>query len=1309
MRERICLNGEWLFCPDYRGLTPEEATASPIWEQKRISIPSSWRWIMKPGTPIQTYDLFGYPARWNDAESGVLSRVFTVKQRSGRRVFLIFQGILQRNVVFVNGAKAAESVEGFLPLEIDVTELVRHGDNELTIWCGPWERLNTQSEPKLLVPGGSWFAKLARGIWQDVYLEYRPEVYITDVYVSTSVRSETITVEADVAGGAPGEGIQIKARVWDNGEAVCELGGDSGHFDGEGAARLTTWKHWPDAIRWSPENPHLSRLTIEAIKDGAVIDRAETRFGFREVWLDGHRLYLNGIRINLRGDAWHYQGFVQQTKEYALNWYRACRENGFNFVRLHAMPYPEFYLDAADEFGMLIMDESAIYGSGKDIQADHPVYLENCRRHLQALVRRDRNHPSIINWSMQNEMRWVDGRDGYKAAMPALAAAMRAMDGTRPISYDGDNRLVQPEMQEIVSMHYNIDGTVAGWDKRKPLVFGEHGKWHYLAPQICTDWGGPGAYLGLDACLLAISRHERHFLEYARREEVTGVIPFNFVNYMNEAMPDEDVPLSWDEFPGAGVRPRKITRYALTINNGLLPEMPLYRPNPSLEALRPALKPVAVIADQYDTSFYGGTELLRTFSIYNDTCRQAQAELAYCFRTASGEVQTEGVERFEHPPGERRELSLRLLLPAKDTAVVANLVLTLRHGGELVHELNLHYRIYPTALREHPLPSAAGKRLAFVGGETAYSGLIQLLPGLERWGEEGEWDFTGLACLIVGPDAGGILAERGRACDDYVAAGGSLLVLEQRSFAPGELALSGRRFFSAHIADRSHPVCAGLSEDDLWFWDPDNVSVPSCRFMVDNAFEKPSQGDVLVLLECGEGDFGWGGLLWTPLVEYRIGRGKVILNQVEIMENLKRVPQACMLLRNILGRLLEGASKRTAGIELQAEEDVSAFFARLGSVGSCDGERKVMVVDPRTAGPRRTVEWRDFAAAGGDVLVLPAEPCQAGFLRALTGLNLDLAEAPAYQVEALPHTLTKGLTAHDLYGYERVTYTQDKSNEPLCRYRIEAAPDPGMEVIFRGVRNHWHEFFVRGNDMEYLKAAVIAGVRAEAKAEPGVYGLSMSVGRGRVILCQIIPDAGREKIRRVYTRLLANLGAAFAADLLRRVKQETDYAVEAFMALPHDGRYPYGEMEAYFRTPGFTLNNLGEGIYGWMQRIEARGGRITVPASAGRTYFFTVFVESELNRDPARRGPGELPDSSIVPDLYLLGNCRARVFLNGVLRHEGDLTEAATRVEDTELKQGLNRLVLACQGGADDIAFSAWFSSKHGGPVEGLRYRMTLD
>ncbi len=544
MRRTEILNGDWDFAPDHAGLGPAAALAAARWADRPVSVPSSWRWSIAPGLSFQPYDLFGYPKEWNEIQSGILRRTFTVDPPpDAPRVVLVFKGILQKFALFVNGTLLAEGEESFLPIEVDVTATVRKGTNEIAAWCGPFESRETPAGRKLLAPNGSWFAQLARGLWQDVLLEYRPAVSIDDACIRTSVRGASIEVEITVGttSARPVTSL-VSIEVLDDQSSV--LAWEAGTVTAAPGipATVRTRRKWDSAVPWSPENPHLYTLRVTCDGKGGR-DIRTFRFGFREVWLEGHRFILNGTPVFLRGDAWHYQGFVMQTPEYARAWYRMCRETGINVVRLHAMPYPEFFLDAADEMGMLIIDESAIYGSSKITQCDDPAFIRKCRAHLRGLVRRDRNHPSVVIWSVQNEMRWVDGRDGWRDAMNGLVSAMRELDPGRPVSFDGDNRLVDPRDAEILSMHYTIDGTVARWTREKPLIFGEHGAWHYVSPQVCAGIVGPEAFTDFEACMDAIGLQEKLFIEYARRHEVTGITPFNIVNYSMQAMPPRDVLL----------------------------------------------------------------------------------------------------------------------------------------------------------------------------------------------------------------------------------------------------------------------------------------------------------------------------------------------------------------------------------------------------------------------------------------------------------------------------------------------------------------------------------------------------------------------------------------------------------------------------------------------------------------------------------------------------------------------------------------------------------------------------------------------
>ncbi|MGV2685625.1 glycoside hydrolase family 2, partial [Clostridium perfringens] len=249
-----------------------------------------------------------------------------------------------------------------------------------------------------------------------------------------SLRSQKLGIETEGFSAEKGEGGGL--RFGDGGRSVPVLQAEQTaqridpvdamkirlceNIPGETFYRASFNLEWSDAILWDPDTPYLYMAELELIESEQVLDRHEEVFGFREFWCEGPQFMLNGIPIRLRGDSWHFQGGLQQTEAYIRNWYRMCRSVGINSLRLHAEPSREEYVRIATDGARLIIDDTAIYGSGKSMLADHPDYLDNCRKHVQRLVKRDKNHPSVIMWSLQNEMRWVDGRDGYKVHIPGL-------------------------------------------------------------------------------------------------------------------------------------------------------------------------------------------------------------------------------------------------------------------------------------------------------------------------------------------------------------------------------------------------------------------------------------------------------------------------------------------------------------------------------------------------------------------------------------------------------------------------------------------------------------------------------------------------------------------------------------------------------------------------------------------------------------------------------------------------------------------------------------------------------------------------
>lgn len=918
MRNLFCLNGEWDFMPLYDQPQCRSLPENIVYEECKVLVPSSWRRTYPqpdgktfgkiPEYDYAPFDLHGYPAEWDAAEAGVLHRSFRVPESmAGQRIVLRLDGIMQKAVIYIDGREAGVWEDGYLPLRLDITSMVEQGrEHQLHVVCSSFDTvLLPNGTSKITGLMGSWYGRISRGIWQDVYLEGYPVLALEDVTIRTSVREGRLEVQALAAGtaaAAAGRGpLKVRLSVWEKGmlrqgeegaeffvetavavpvlsaECLAELSDTAAaeklrlcENTRDGAVYCASFQlDWNNARLWSADQPFLYTAVLELLEGETVIDRYTEDFGFREFWSEGPQFMLNGIPVNLRGDSWHFQGGLQMTEAYIRNWYRICRSTGINSIRLHAEPYPADYLRIADEEGMLIVDETAIYGSGKSMHADHPAYVENCRQHVRRLVQRDKNHPSVILWSLQNEMRWVDGRDGFKLHMPGLMEEIRQLDPTRLIIAEGDNRLLAKEHTEVESRHYNIDGTISQWDRTAPLTFGEHGGWWYICPQNSSMYTGLEVYRGTDESTTGLAQKERLFVEYARRQEVSGISTFNFAHYFMRAMPESDLTLPLADPAMPGVKPKRVPAYSLTINNGMLPEgYPLYIPNPAFAIMAEAFKPATIMAAEYNSWFYDDKPVVRSFDVYNDTYSSQDVRVEVVIRQGGKSIH-EQTFRFVQQPAEHKVIGLEWMpIPAGD-GEQAELTALLFHGGQQVHELHLKYTIVSASLLRQPVNLQ--RQAAYYGSDADFAYIRRLVPRCKRVDSAEVDRLAAGSLLIIGSyaeDADGTLEAGLQA---FAARGGRVLLLEQSSLSPGRLPLSRRPFLRAHAGSYRHPVLEGFDDSSLMFWHAElreEGPLPIIRA----AFEKPVPGDFTLLLECSSGDFGDGGDLWSPLLEYRSGQ-----------------------------------------------------------------------------------------------------------------------------------------------------------------------------------------------------------------------------------------------------------------------------------------------------------------------------------------------------------------------------------------------------------------------------------------------------
>lgn len=1385
-RKILCLNGEWDFMPLYD--RPQELSLPKCvaYEKRKVSVPSSWRgsYESRPGYAFgrigeyghELFAPYGYPPEWDRAEAGLLRRSFVVPQGwTDRRILLRLDGVMQQAAVYVNGEKLAVWRDGYLSLRLDLTALIRPGQTcELQVVCANFDKTAIPSGAvKVTGLTGSWFGYLARGLWQDVWLESLPHAAVESVAVRTSVRENRLEIDASVGGsaeffssgalsvklsvrraGRPGEASVLAEEI---GLGARE-GGEQGS-DGEDERILRLCENeslppigtaqfrlnWADAELWSPDSPVLYEAEMVLLHDGIAVDRVVERFGFREFWIDGPEFKLNGIPIRLRGDSWHFQGPTQQTEAYVRTWYAMCREVGVNCVRLHAEPYPEYFLRIADETGMLIIGETAIYGSGKSMAADHPDYIRNAHDHVRRLVRRDRNHPSIVMWSAENEMRWVDGRDVFKLHIPALMENMRRLDPTRPIVAEGDNRLLPKALTEAESRHYNIDGTIAQWDRSVPLTFGEHGSWWYICPQNASVYAGTKAYRHTDEAVKGLAEKERLFVEYARRQGVSGISTFNFAHYFMRAMPERNIPLEWADPEAPGVKPAYIPAYSLTLNNGLLPpEYPAYKPNPAFAVMREAFRPAALVAAEYDRCFFDDAPIVRSFDVHNDTLAARDVTVEFSMVQGGRELRREKAE-FRQGPAEKKVAEFRWVPePVKPAEAEAfkktaglngeasdlieeevELKVVLRHDGRDVHEVRKTYRLFSAELKSTPLRLRSV--CLYIGEERDYALVRKLVPECRRIAATEIGEQPAEALLVAGSllrDQDGAI-ERG--IKAFAARGGRVLLLEQESFSIGRLTLSRRDFLRAHAASYDHPILNGFGDEDFMFWEPElreegPVPVVVC------AYEKPAAGDYRLLLECAAGDFGDGGDLWTPLLEYRGGGGYLLGSQLGLTVRFDRVPQACLLLRRLLAHAdradaVAPAAPRPQG-EAGGSADEALFLGAPGGVGarllsalrlphrpprgrseaagppasaSLQPGSGLLLIEPdlllRSGVPEAA---RAFAEAGGTVLVLPCVPEHEEALSRLLGRRVGIAAHETYQLEAdAEYPPAAGLSPADLFGLDKVHHSpRDVENLPLGLYRIEAEDVRPVCVSVEGTT--WKDYFVHKHTAEHSRLALVELNRDRARP-PGAFVVEVPVGTGRIFCSQIVLRPELDKNVRVYARLLANLGATFDDDLWSSVKSDAHYAIESMMALPCEPYRDETAMRAYYADPDFSLNNLGEGLYGWMKKKErsAEDGTMRIADSAGGLWFLSAFIEL-----PAAR----IGESAPRPVRFRISGNAASV----ELWMNGKPLEAPLFL--SAIAPGLNRLIAIARGAAaEDIRLGLFAEHPDGAPMNDLRFRMTID
>jgi beta-galactosidase len=509
---RIGLDGSWRF----QLLRTPDAEPGPDWD--RATVPGCWTMQGFDDRPQYTNVQMPFdglaPAIPDDNPTGVYERDLDVPASwAGRRIVLHVGAAESVLIVSIDGREVGISKDSHLAAEFDVTAFLAPGGHKLRLRVVKW------SDATYVEDQDQWWHG---GITRSVFLYATGPVWIADVRATAGLADDLETgtldlavdlgftagrlppgyrVEAQVPGrsalltaepprtAAPGwhprgpEHDLVERHIQGSPLTAAELATDWPALDRDLEPPREGGVDWrveiPGVERWSAERPVLHDIEVVLRDpDGAVVERAGVRVGFRRVQIVGVDLLINGRRALIHGVNRH--DFDQHTgRVISRDSMRAdlvlMKQLNINAVRTSHYPNDPAFLDLADELGLYVIDEADIETHAfQSTLCDDARYLEAWVSRVSRMVQRDRNHPSVIAWSLGNE-------SGHGTNHEAAAAWVRRADPSRPLHYEGAIRFDWTSDQAVSDitcpMYPEIGSIVAharSGRQRHPMIMCEY-------------------------------------------------------------------------------------------------------------------------------------------------------------------------------------------------------------------------------------------------------------------------------------------------------------------------------------------------------------------------------------------------------------------------------------------------------------------------------------------------------------------------------------------------------------------------------------------------------------------------------------------------------------------------------------------------------------------------------------------------------------------------------------------------------------------------------------------------------------------
>ena len=432
---------------------------------RRLDLPHDWSIEDLPGTgsPFDHNAVSQVSGGYTTGGTAWYRKSFSLPVESeNKQVILQFDGVYMNTDVWLNGEHLGTHPYGYTSFWFDITGKIKHGEQNVLAVQVKNEGLNSR-----------WYS--GSGIYRHVWLRVTEQVHVAQWGVQINARDiaspSRINISTSIRNDSPlSSTARLVTIIFDPAGSEVHRTETVNTIEPGKEIKFNNDAVVPNPVLWSVDNPALYTSVSEVYASEKQVDRIETRFGIRSIRFSAEEGFLlNGIPLKMKGGCVHHDNGPLGSRAYdraEVRRVELLKASGFNAVRCSHNPPSPAFLDACDRIGMLVINEAFDMWRIANDPYDYHLYFDgNWQSDIESFVKRDINHPSVILWSIGNEIRGMESPEVI-GVEKMLAAKVRSIDPSRQVTAAVNN--LRPEKDPFFS---NLD--VCGYNY---AASGDHGK-----------------------------------------------------------------------------------------------------------------------------------------------------------------------------------------------------------------------------------------------------------------------------------------------------------------------------------------------------------------------------------------------------------------------------------------------------------------------------------------------------------------------------------------------------------------------------------------------------------------------------------------------------------------------------------------------------------------------------------------------------------------------------------------------------------------------------------------------------------------